>query len=91
MQIGQEAALVGHPALATKGRPLSVHTSGKSAGFMNELVHEVWAIHWCALVDPATQTLPGEQLIDDQESAAGQSRMASKRGPGDPQIARGER
>lgn len=70
-------ALVGHPALATKGRPLSVHTSGKSAGFMNELGHEVWAIHWCALVDPVTQTLPGEQLIDDQESAAGQSRMAS--------------
>ncbi|HXD26905.1 MAG TPA: hypothetical protein VN609_13310 [Propionibacteriaceae bacterium] len=54
MQIGQEAALVGHPALATKGRPLSVHTSGKSAGFMNELGDEVWAAHWCALVDPAT-------------------------------------
>jgi len=31
---------------------------------MNELGHEVGAAHWCSLVDPATQTFQGEQLIN---------------------------
>lgn len=60
-------ALVRHPALATNAPTGNVHSTmhaGSSPRIMNELGHEVGAAHWCSLVDPATQTFQGEQLIN---------------------------